>query len=160
MKLTSPAFKPGDFLPRHSAKEHGNISPPLKFVDVPDEAQSLALIKNAKGPFNLAAEPVLDPEVLGRALGKPVVNVPTVVLRRLFALAYHLRLQPAEPGWLSLMLNVPIMSSERARRELGWSPAHSSIAALGELLTGLRLGAGGPTLPLAPARSREARLQH
>ena len=124
------------------------------------EAFRLALVKNAKGPFNLAAEPVLDPEVLSRALGKPVVKVPAVVLRRLFALSYHLRLQPAEPGWLELALNVPIMSTERARRELGWSPAHSSLAALGELLTGLRQGAGGPTLPLAAAGSREAKLLH
>ena len=96
-----------------------------------------------------------------RALGKPVVNLPTALLRRLFSLSYHLRLQPADPGWLELMLNVPIMSSERARRELGWLPAYSSLGALGELLAGLRQGAGGPTLPLAPAGSREARLlQH
>lgn len=44
MRLTSPAFSPGDFLPRRFAKEHGNISPPLKLSEIPPEAQSLALI--------------------------------------------------------------------------------------------------------------------
>ena len=44
MKLTSPAFNSGDLLPRRFAKEHGNISPALKFSEVPPEAQSLALI--------------------------------------------------------------------------------------------------------------------
>jgi Raf kinase inhibitor-like YbhB/YbcL family protein len=46
MKLTSPAFNRGDPLARHFAKEHGNVSPPLTFSDVPKETQSLALIMN------------------------------------------------------------------------------------------------------------------
>jgi Raf kinase inhibitor-like YbhB/YbcL family protein len=46
MKLTSSAFNQGDPLPRHFAKEHGNVSPPLTFSAVPEQAKSLVLIMN------------------------------------------------------------------------------------------------------------------
>jgi Raf kinase inhibitor-like YbhB/YbcL family protein len=46
MNLLSPVFSRGDPLPRHFAKEHGNKSPPLYFLDVPKEAKTLALIMN------------------------------------------------------------------------------------------------------------------
>ena len=41
------------------------------------------------------------------------------------------------------------MDVSRARRELGWEPRASSLDALGELLLGIRDGAGGDTPPLA-----------
>ena len=60
-----------------------------------------------------------------------------------------MRLQPTPPGWLDMALNVPLMSSERARAELGWEPRHSGVEALEELLEGLREGHGA-----GPRRSR------
>jgi hypothetical protein len=52
------------------------------------------------------------------------------------------------------------MTSERARRELGWNPRRSAEEALLELLDGLRHGRGLPTPPLdprtgGPLRARE-----
>lgn len=44
MRLTSPAFNSGDDLPTRFARQHGNVSPPLRFERVPDRARSLALI--------------------------------------------------------------------------------------------------------------------
>jgi hypothetical protein len=58
---------------------------------------------------------------------------------------FRAHLQPTEPGWLDLALGVPIMSTERARRELGWAPQHDACDALEGLLDGLRSGTGGPT---------------
>lgn len=46
MKITSPAFRDGDPLPKHFAREHGNVSPPLTFSDLPPGTRSLALIMN------------------------------------------------------------------------------------------------------------------
>jgi hypothetical protein len=63
---------------------------------------------------------------------------------------WHLRLQPTPPGWLDLALSVPLMSTERARRELGWEPRRSASEALLELLEGLREGSGMSTPPLDP----------
>jgi hypothetical protein len=49
-----------------------------------------------------------------------------------------------------MALAVPLMSSERARGELGWEPAHTSGEALLDLLEGLRHGDGLSTPPLDP----------
>jgi len=44
MEITSSAFKDGDFIPAKYSKNGGDISPPLSFVDIPNDAKSLALV--------------------------------------------------------------------------------------------------------------------
>src|SRR5919106_1491356 len=102
------------------------------------------------GPFNIAAEPVLDPAALGRILGARPVRVPGRVLRGAAAATFKLRLQPSEPGWVDMGLAVPLMDVTRAREELGWQPQHSAADALVDLLEGMREGAGLDTPPLEP----------
>jgi UDP-glucose 4-epimerase len=128
-------------------------------LDVGD-AYRRAAFSDATGAFNIAADPVLDPDRLGKLLGARPVRVPGPLLRAATSATWHLRLQPTPPGWLDLALNVPLMSSERARRELGWEPRRTAEEALLELLDGLRRGRGLPTPPLdprtgGPLRSRE-----
>jgi UDP-glucose 4-epimerase len=114
------------------------------------EAYRLALVGDASGPFNLAAEPVLDPARLGRALGARPVRVPTWALRAGAAATFRLRLQPSEPGWLQMGLAVPLMDTSRAAAELGWQPRYSAVDALADLMAGMREGAGLDTPPLEP----------
>jgi ferritin-like metal-binding protein YciE len=47
-----------------------------------------------------------------------------------------------------MALSVPLMSSKRAREELGWEPRHSAVEALEELAEGMREGKGARTPPL------------
>ena len=42
--LRSPAFKEGETIPDRYVRSHGNISPPLEWVDAPESTRSLALI--------------------------------------------------------------------------------------------------------------------
>lgn len=114
------------------------------------EAYRLAAVGDARGAFNVAADPVLDPEQLGRALGARPVPVDARILRAVVDATFRLRLQPTEPGWLDMALAVPVMDTRRARDELGWTPARSSSEALLELLDGMRRGDGAPTPPLEP----------
>jgi UDP-glucose 4-epimerase len=114
------------------------------------EAYRLALVGDFRGPVNVAAEPVLDPDELARALGARPVPVPRAVLRAGAAASYKLRLQPSEPGWLDMGLGVPVMDVTRAREELGWRPEHSAVDALLDLMRGMREGAGLDTPPLKP----------
>jgi hypothetical protein len=78
------------------------------------------------------------------------VSVHPGLLRSAANAAWRLRLQPSPPGWVDMALGVPIMSTARARDELGWSPRHSSRDALLELLAGFRDSAGGDTPRLSP----------
>jgi UDP-glucose 4-epimerase len=128
-------------------------------LDVGD-AYRLALVKDVAGPFNIAAEPVLDPAELGRILGARPVRMPGRLLRAGAAATFRLRLQPSEPGWVDMGLGVPLMNTARAREELGWEPRHSAADALVDLLEGMREGAGLDTPPLeaggaGPLRARE-----
>ena len=124
------------------------------------EAYRLAAERDVRGAFNIAAEPVLDPEELGRLLHARPVSVPASVVRTLADLTWKLRLQPSPPGWLDMALGVPLMDWSRARNVLGWTPKFSAGEALLDLLAGFREGAGLGTPPLdprtgGPARSKE-----
>jgi nucleoside-diphosphate-sugar epimerase len=124
------------------------------------EAYRLALVSDVRGPFNIAAEPELDPPELARILGARRVKLPARVLRAGAAASFKLRLQPSEPGWLDMGLNVPLMDTTHAHEALGWTPTHSASDALLELLDGMREGAGLDTPPLeaggaGPLRARE-----
>jgi UDP-glucose 4-epimerase len=123
------------------------------------EAYRLALLGEARGAFNVVAEPVLDPDRLARTLRARKVRVPQRVARGAAGLAYRLRLQPTPPGWLDLALAVPLLDASRARDELGWAPRHSADDALLELLGGLRDRAGLETPPLSPRSGGPFRLR-
>jgi nucleoside-diphosphate-sugar epimerase len=121
------------------------------------EAYRLAVASDARGAFNVAAEPVLDPPELARLLGARLVPVPAGLLRGAAAATWHLRLQPTPPGWVDLALSVPLLDSTRAQRELGWTPSRSAGEALLELLGGMHDRAGAPTPPLDPGTGGPAR---
>lgn len=124
------------------------------------EAYRLAAVGDARGAFNIAAEPVLDPPRLAEALGAMAVPVHARALRALASLAWRLRLQPTGPGWLDMARAVPLMDTTRARNELGWKATRGADEALVELLDGIRDSADFPTPPLArgaggPLRAKE-----
>jgi UDP-glucose 4-epimerase len=115
------------------------------------EAYRLAVVDpRARGAYNVAADPVLDPDELSTLLGARKVNVPAAAVRRAAAITWRLRLQPAPEGWVDMALGVPIMDSSRARSELGWTPRRSSGGALLDLLAGMRDRSGADTPPLRP----------
>lgn len=97
-----------------------------------------ALLRPVRGAFNLAAAPVIDTAALGKVFGARPIEVPPRLVRAALGFAFLLRLAPVEPGLLELFMTLPLMDAGRARRELDWTPRHSAIEALGELVTGLR----------------------
>jgi nucleoside-diphosphate-sugar epimerase len=113
-------------------------------------AYRLAIESDARGAFNLAADPVLDGPTLAGALGARLITVPPIVVRAALAAAWHARLVPAEPALFDLVLQIPELDATRARRELGWTPRSSSVDAVLALLWGISEGSGGATAPLTP----------
>ncbi len=127
--------------------------------DVAEAFRLATLDENARGAYNVAADPVLDPEGIAEALGARRVKLSARVLRGLAAATWRARLQPTPQGWLDMALGVPLMDTTRAREELGWMPRRDATTTLLELLGGLRAGAGIETPPLDPASSGTARIE-
>ncbi len=115
---------------------------PLQVVHSADvgAAIALAVTGNARGPFNLAAEPTL-----GRDGARSVLSL----VRPVAAGTWHLRLQPTSGGWVDLLRSVPMLDTTRATTELGWSPRWGARETVEDLVAGLRRGAAGPTPALA-----------
>src|SRR3954468_9247481 len=115
------------------------------------EAYRLAVVSGeARGAYNVAADPVLDPDELASVLGARKLKVSPAVLRRAASVTWRLRWQPAPEGWVDMALGVPIMDSSRVRDELGWRPRRRSSGALLDLLAGMRDRSGADTPPLPP----------
>jgi nucleoside-diphosphate-sugar epimerase len=115
------------------------------------EAYRLAVLDDrARGAYNIAADPVLGPDGLARALGARRVPVRGRLLRALADVTWRTHLQPAPPGWLDMAFAVPALDTTRAREQLGWTPRHDAVSALLELLDGMREPAGLDTPPLRP----------
>ena len=123
------------------------------------QAYRLAVLRDVRGAFNVAAEPVLDPAELARLLDARPVRVPERALRVAVDVSWRLRLQPTPPGWLDLALGVPLMDVTRAHEELGWRPTRSAGDALLELIDAMRRGDGLDTAPLAPGGAGPLRVR-
>jgi UDP-glucose 4-epimerase len=122
------------------------------------DAYRRAAVADVSGPFNIAAEPVVGSDELAGMLRARKVAISPRVLRAAASASYRLRLQPSEPGWLDMALGVPLMSTERARRELGWRPTRTALEAIQELVAGMREGADAQTPPLAAQTGGRARV--
>ncbi len=114
------------------------------------QAYHLALTRDVRGAFNIAAEPIVDAHALGELLGARVVRMPLRAARATLAAAWHMHLLPASPHLLDLFLSVPVMDTTRATTELGWAATMDSLSAIREVMEGMREGAGGDTPPLDP----------
>lgn len=126
--------------------------------DVAD-AYRRAVVSDARGAFNIAAEPVIGAVELAELLQARPLRIPARLVRGVAAASFALRLQPAEPGWVDMALGVPLMDTGRARSELGWAPRVSATEAISELVAGMRDGADDQTPPLARATSGPFRIR-
>jgi nucleoside-diphosphate-sugar epimerase len=114
------------------------------------DAYVRAVQRDVRGAFNIAAEPVLTPQLIADAVDGRTIPMPRRLLRAAAAATFALRIQPSEPGWLDMALQTPIMDTTRAQQQLEWSARRSSVEALQELLTGIGDKAGAATPPLHP----------
>ncbi|MGX4687989.1 SDR family oxidoreductase [Streptomyces sp. JNUCC 63] len=111
-------------------------------------AYQLALRHEVRGPFNLAAEPPLDAQVLGELLGSRPVRLPRTAARSAIAAAWGLHLLPASPHLFDAVLRLPLMDCTRAHTELGWRPERTATEVLQEFLQGVQKGEGADTEPM------------
>jgi nucleoside-diphosphate-sugar epimerase len=129
----------------------------VAFVHSDDVADALARVldRRAPGPFNLAADPVMDADAIARTLGAVRVPVPARLLRAALQAAFTARLVPTEPGWLDVALEAPPLDSTRARTQLDWVPSHRGDETLAEFVAALARGEGAHGPLLEPAGGPE-----
>jgi nucleoside-diphosphate-sugar epimerase len=134
----------------------------VSFVHADDVADAVVrmLDRRAPGPFNLAAEPLLDADALARALGtrRVPVPVPALALRTAVQAAFVAHLVPTEPGWVDIATRVPALNTTRARKLLDWAPVHRGDEVLRDFVAALARGDGAPGPLLRPAGTPRARV--
>jgi len=118
----------GDSLARGIVPDVGATALPFVWDEDVADAALLALDKQARGAFNLAAEDPLSPCELAAAAGMRCVPVPRALLRGAVRLSPWLARaglgRPVDGSWIE-NATVPLaVSSERARSVLGWKPRY------------------------------------
>ena len=135
----------------------GRRAGPIQFVHLDDvvEACRLAVVGGATGAFNVAGDGAVSYERLARLAGARLVAVPAGLARG--ALGVGARVRPSaglDPGWLEIARRPPVVSSERARRELGWTPSRTTEEAVREFFALARRRDGDRSTAPAPALVR------
>ena len=125
------------------------LVPMVHAADVTD-AVGRVLAPGATGAFNLAAPEPLRPVDIASALGARHVHAPGRLLRRAVSASWQAHLQPLDPGWIDLALQVPLLDTLRARDELGWAPTRAADVTLRETVEGMRDSTSAPTAALRP----------
>lgn len=121
-------------------------------------AYAAAVLARRHGAFNICADDMLTSRRLASIAGHGrVMRIPDTLARAAMAAAYRLRVIAADPGWLDLGLNVPMMSNAKAKTELDWHPQHSAADAVESLLEGMIAGEGTDSVPMRP---RDVRRTH
>lgn len=124
----------------------------LQAVHAEDVGRAIraAVERPVRGAFNLAADGVLRREELGEILGARTVDVPPGLVHGALGAAWLARLAPVPATLADALLAVPLLSAERARSELGWTPQHSAADAVRAFLSGAARSAGTGMPPLHP----------
>jgi UDP-glucose 4-epimerase len=97
--------------------------------DVASAMRAAVLGRGAPGAYNLAGPGELTVSDLARELGWYSLPVPELTVDALAKTVGHLSL-PAEAQWLSAFRQPVIMTTTKARRELGWRPRYDALATL------------------------------
>ncbi|MFP4607796.1 MAG: NAD-dependent epimerase/dehydratase family protein [Thiohalospira sp.] len=125
--------------------------PPLQCVHEDDVAAAIraALTRDVRGPFNLAAEPPLTPELLAAATGRRPRALPAALLQALQRAAWPVTGAWGEPGWGAGLRHPLLLETARVRRELAWSPGWSATECVAATLGKgpVPPSRGGSTMP-------------
>ncbi|MFC8238816.1 NAD-dependent epimerase/dehydratase family protein [Streptomyces sp. NPDC057284] len=116
------------------------------------QAYLVAVRGDVRGAFNLAAQPVIDANILGTEFGARLVKVPRNLMRTALSAAWQAHAVPASPYLFDAVLRLPTMDCGRAQDLLGWHPKRTAEEALAAFLKGVRHGSGAKTRPLARHR--------
>jgi UDP-glucose 4-epimerase len=150
-----PYYRLSDAMPDAAARLLASM-PVLKPV-IPDPGSPFQLVheddvasafmagvagRGEPGPYNLAGNGTLTLGDLAHALGWYSVPVPGLAIEATAEIVTRLPLAPDSVSWIHALRKPVLMKTERARKELGWKPAHSSRATLKQTVEARRADPG------------------
>jgi UDP-glucose 4-epimerase len=92
------------------------------------------LAKGPPGPYNLAGGGTLKMGDLADVLGWYSIPIPELAVEATAEVIARLPVAPPQLSWIHSVRKEVLMKTDRARKDLGWKPAHTSKATLKELV--------------------------
>lgn len=113
------------------------------------EAFAAAVEGDVSGAYNVAADDVLEASDVAALLNARPLRVDAKRMRPLVGTAWRAHASKAPPELFDTMMSLPVMSTRRARDDLGWRPQMTAADAIGSFLAGTAERETGPTPALA-----------
>jgi UDP-glucose 4-epimerase len=137
------------------AVDAGNLDETIQFVHEDDvvEAISRLLLGRHDGQFNLSPEGPMTLRECAEVLGTNVRKLPLWAYRGLAKVMWRLRLSEAPPGQIDFALYPWIVSNEKLKTTLDWTPRYTSRETFE--ITMRAQGLLPPAKPPAPASPAE-----
>ena len=107
--------------------------------DVASAMRAAVLGRGRPGVYNLAGPGQLTVKLLAEELGWYSIPVPELAVDAVAEMVGRLGFLPAQAQWIAAFREPVIMSTSKARRELGWRPRHDALQTLRETITATRM---------------------
>jgi UDP-glucose 4-epimerase len=107
--------------------------------DVASAMRAAALGRGRPGVYNLAGPGELTVAQLAEELGWYSIPVPELAVDAAAEMISRLGFLPAQAQWIAAFREPVIMSTAKARKELGWRPRHNALQTLRETIRATRM---------------------
>ncbi len=107
--------------------------------DVASAMRAAVLGRGAAGAYNVAGTGRLTVRQLADELGWYSIPVPELAVDAAVEMVGRLGFLPAQAQWIAAFREPVIMSTTKARQELGWRPRHGALQTLRETITATRM---------------------
>lgn len=107
--------------------------------DVASAMRAATLGRGDPGVYNLAGPGQLTVKQLAEELGWYSIPIPELAVDAAAEMIGRLGFLPAQAQWIAAFREPVIMSTDKARRELGWRPSHDVLETLRETITETRM---------------------
>jgi UDP-glucose 4-epimerase len=107
--------------------------------DVASAMRAAVLGRGSPGVYNLAGPGQLTVKQLAEELGWYSIPIPELAVDAVAEMIGRLGFLPAQAQWIAAFREPVIMSTDKARRELGWRPSHDVLETLRETITETRM---------------------
>jgi UDP-glucose 4-epimerase len=107
--------------------------------DVASAMRAAVLGRGTPGVYNLAGAGQMTVKLLAEELGWYTIPVPELAVGAVAEMVGRIGFLPAQAQWIAAFREPMLMSTSKARRELGWRPQHDALHTLRETITATRL---------------------